>query len=277
MASSILARTIRGIRDTIPSGYVLGRASNSAGPAELISLKSLGQKVVGTGAVAAGGSGVLSLTAGTNISLSGSTGNVTINNTLIGGAGLWSGLITIPTMAGSGLNTWDNQASAVETDSPVGMSFTAPTNSSAHKLNTLYKSAPSTPYTATFLVLQGLYLTSGVYCYFLGWRSSTGKYDGILACFRDAIYTTHWSAATTLAADTDIETMLDPSPPLWWQLSDDGTTAIISLSMDGVNFAPFYTITKSTGYLGATGYNQIAFGIDCYSIKGGVTLASYSD
>lgn len=34
-------RTVRGIRDTIPSGFVIGRTSGQDGPAELIDLKSL--------------------------------------------------------------------------------------------------------------------------------------------------------------------------------------------------------------------------------------------
>lgn len=48
---SILKRTIRGIRDSIPSGYVIGRGSSQDGPAELISLSTLGQKIIATGAV----------------------------------------------------------------------------------------------------------------------------------------------------------------------------------------------------------------------------------
>lgn len=49
--AGILKRAIRGIRDSIPSGYVIGRGSSQEGPAELISLRMLGQKIVQTGAV----------------------------------------------------------------------------------------------------------------------------------------------------------------------------------------------------------------------------------
>lgn len=49
--AGVLKRAIRGIRDSIPSGYVIGRGSSQEGPAELISLQTLGQKIVQTGAV----------------------------------------------------------------------------------------------------------------------------------------------------------------------------------------------------------------------------------
>lgn len=39
--AGILKRTIRGIRDSLPPGYVVGRLSNAEGPAELIDLRTL--------------------------------------------------------------------------------------------------------------------------------------------------------------------------------------------------------------------------------------------
>lgn len=49
----ILKRTVRGIRDSLPPGYVIGRLSSQDGPAELIDLKTLAQAT----AVATGGGG----------------------------------------------------------------------------------------------------------------------------------------------------------------------------------------------------------------------------
>lgn len=45
------ARTIRGIRDTIPTGYVLGRTGSVDGRAQLLAIKDLGNALVGTGVV----------------------------------------------------------------------------------------------------------------------------------------------------------------------------------------------------------------------------------
>lgn len=54
---SVLKRTIRGIRDSIPAGYVIGRLSSGSGAAELIDLKSLSvaQAAVGGPPVSGGG------------------------------------------------------------------------------------------------------------------------------------------------------------------------------------------------------------------------------
>jgi hypothetical protein len=45
-------RTIRGIRDTIPTGYVIGRTGLTDGRAQLLPIKDLGNALVKTGAVA---------------------------------------------------------------------------------------------------------------------------------------------------------------------------------------------------------------------------------
>jgi hypothetical protein len=44
-------KNIRGIRDTIPPGFVLGRLGLSAGPARLVSLKELGNALGVSGTV----------------------------------------------------------------------------------------------------------------------------------------------------------------------------------------------------------------------------------
>lgn len=51
---------VRGIRQTLPSGKVIGRKSAGAGPAELIDYGDLGRQIVATGAVSAPG-GVIGL------------------------------------------------------------------------------------------------------------------------------------------------------------------------------------------------------------------------
>lgn len=55
----VLKRAIRGIRDSLPSGYIVGRVSSQDGPAELIDLKTLGQSITAaTGGVTAPSGGV---------------------------------------------------------------------------------------------------------------------------------------------------------------------------------------------------------------------------
>lgn len=47
-------RKIRGIRDPIPSGYIIGRTSAGSGDAELIHLSELGRSLVATGTAPTG-------------------------------------------------------------------------------------------------------------------------------------------------------------------------------------------------------------------------------
>lgn len=53
----VLKRTIRGIRDSLPSGYVVGRLSSQEGPAELIDLATLSHAQVAAVGGGGGGSG----------------------------------------------------------------------------------------------------------------------------------------------------------------------------------------------------------------------------
>ena len=48
---SAIAKVIRGIRDTLPPGYILGRGAGTAGPTQLISLKDLAGSLTGTGSI----------------------------------------------------------------------------------------------------------------------------------------------------------------------------------------------------------------------------------
>lgn len=41
----ILKRTVRGIRDSLPTGYMIGRVSSTDGPAELIDMKTLARSM----------------------------------------------------------------------------------------------------------------------------------------------------------------------------------------------------------------------------------------
>ena len=45
-------------------------------------------------------------------------------------------------------------------------------------------------------------------------------------------------------------------------MRDDGTNVSFSFSQDGVNFLDLYTVAKSAGYLGATGYSNLIFFIN---------------
>jgi len=47
-----IKKQVRGVRVSMPTGYVIGRVSSGGGPAELIRIDQLGQSLVGSGTVA---------------------------------------------------------------------------------------------------------------------------------------------------------------------------------------------------------------------------------
>jgi hypothetical protein len=49
------------------------------------------------------------------------------------------------------------------------------------------------------------------------------------------------------------------SQPIWLRLKDDGTNVSFGYSQDGANFLTLFSVAKSSGYLGASGYNQVVF------------------
>jgi hypothetical protein len=81
---SVLKRAIRGIRDSIPSGYMLGRVSAGNGPAELIHVSTLGQVITAAGTGGGGSSAPAEWNAGSvtvlagGLSVSGGTLDVTV-------------------------------------------------------------------------------------------------------------------------------------------------------------------------------------------------------
>lgn len=192
-----------------------------------------------------------------------------------GAAGLFAPVLTaIPTEASSGYTTWDNQGSSTAANNAMGFTLLSPSDGSNHHLHALYKAAPTAPYTATFLVMWPAPILVAGTGFFIGWRSSGGAYDGITSNPSGMNHTT-WSSATTNVTYTGIE----PAYPYqaWFSLTDDGTNATIALSVDGVNYQTIYTTTKSSGYLGASGYNQLAIASNPYQGVSGLTVASYSD
>jgi hypothetical protein len=62
---------------------------------------------------------------------------------------------------------------------------------------------------------------------------------------------------------------------LWMRITDDGTYVTYSISTDGSVFIPEFKETKSTGYLGASGYNYIGVIIAAPGGNTGTTLMSW--
>jgi hypothetical protein len=70
-----------------------------------------------------------------------------------------------------------------------------------------------------------------------------------------------WTNSTTRSTGGTETPFVANSQTIWFGARDDGTTAYLEFSFDGVNFITAISETKSTGFLGSSGYSNIFFGM----------------
>lgn len=121
---------VRGIRQTLPGGSVLGRVSLGDGPAEIIDLSRLAYHLNATGVISSftpiagagisvsgatiSNTGILALTQGTGITITGTNANKTITN---------AGVLTI--VAGNGLNVGVGPGGTITSSGTLNVAFPA--------------------------------------------------------------------------------------------------------------------------------------------------------
>lgn len=251
------------INGITPGGSGNAVQYNAAGSLGGVGPLTNGQLVVGsTGAAPQ----AATLTAGSGISISNAAGSVTIAATGGGaGAGLYNQVMSAtPTAAGTGLSTWLNQGSATEGDGATGLFINLPSGTGANRASRYTSSVPATPYSITALVA----LTSGGGdgtnnpIAGLGWTDGTQLHEiqlvqaGSVMPFLQVAKCTSSTAgqSTDFSKEAPLFTSI-----LWLKIADDGTNVSFGYSSDGVNFITAFSISKSSGFLGASGYSHIAF------------------
>lgn len=197
-----------------------------------------------------------------------------------GGSGLYSQVLsTLPTITSTGFSTWVNQGSATLANGSTGLVLTAPSSGSTNILG-VTKAAPSTPYTVTALIAMAAdsanYPQTGI-----GWYDGSSKIEFIMRQAQNGsephITVSDYSSPTAFAGNLGSGNVNSPSTPTWFQIEDDGTDVHYRYSQDGASFYEWYSVAKSSGYLGSSGYSNIFFGL---SNQGGPvisTLMSYTD
>jgi hypothetical protein len=197
----------------------------------------------------------------------------------------WISATAVPTSTGTGLTTWLNQGSATVADTEVGVCITAPAQTSFNALGR-YKAAPSTPYTATAKVCLTTVPVGHAPSVFLGWYDGSDKLH-VVALLNNT-GGPHWAIEVDKATNptsfdaTDFSTTISVivGPVCWLQIEDDGTDVYFRFSNDGGNFLQVFTVAKSSGWLGSSGYANVIFGTNSDNESGTevlATLMSYSD
>jgi plastocyanin len=192
------------------------------------------------------------LVAGTNVTITDNgDGTFTVASSGGGGGGgLWSALLSAtPTASSTGLSNLLGTGASV-TDTSAGVLVAGTSGMGAYTT-----SIPSTPYSITALLATSK--AAGVTG--LGWT------DGTKIHF---VYVQN-TGIRTVQANTNITTFSTTSATsgsgfsaklVWLKIRDDGTTVFFMNSSDGVNFDTIFSVAKSAGFLGATGYNHIFVG-----------------
>jgi hypothetical protein len=206
------------------------------------------------------------LAAGTGIAISNAAGSITIS---LGGV-----MSATPTSATTGLTNWLNQGSAVVSDSAVGICIDAPTSGTAANISSRYMAAPIPPYKITALIAATRnstdYSAVGI-----GWYDGTSKLQllnyAINAGGAPIVVVNEMNSPTSFHANDVVSSFNAFSQPIWLQLADDGTTVSFLFSQDGANFIPLFSVAKSSGFLGAGGYSNVAFFV---APQGGRTLGT---
>ncbi len=188
--------------------------------------------------------------------------------------GLFSGQMSplIPSQSSTGLSTWLNQGTATESDGANGMYFVMPDNGNSNNARGLYGPAPTPPYTRTILLLYNEVNATDSYVLF-GWYDGSAKLQTIAYNNNANQGWVTWNSYSSL------QTINPVAVPIWefvwFRLADDGTNYTMSYSYDGVNFNTIATGSKSTGWLGASGYANIFIGCNCYRAVAHFSVLSY--
>ena len=230
-----------------------------------------GQLVIGsTGTAPQAGT----LTAGTGIAITPGPGSVTISATAGSAGGLFNQVLSqTPTSANTGLSNWLNQGSATVSDSPVGVMINAPSTSGA--ITARYMAAPTAPYKITALV-AGTHTATSYNGIGIGWYDGVNKLHVISYTISNSnglpfFEVSKWNSPTSYSSDDFTGTTMILAQPTWVQIADDGTNVSFAFSEDGANFLTIYSVAKASGWLGASGYQNVIFYVNP---QGGQTLAT---
>ncbi|MBX6314802.1 MAG: hypothetical protein IRY99_18075 [Isosphaeraceae bacterium] len=161
--------------------------------------------------------------------------------------------LTPPPQAGwSGINLGSTASYSIN-PARISIVETGPT-SSGENCRGLVRSAPTTPYTITALVLPNLLWGSGINdnMGLILRESSTGKLQGFaFNCYNGTTINLYrWNSPTSYAGANDMGFNVDIASCRFLRISDDGTNLKFSASGDGINFISLLQQSRTTFFAG---------------------------
>ena len=142
-----------------------------------------------------------------------------------------------------------------------------------------YGAAPSAPYKITALIAatrnSDNYSGAGI-----GWYDGINKIHFISLVTNNGeppvISVNRWTNPTTFNGNDFTGKPNGFSQPIWFQIADDGTNVSFAFSQDGANFLPVFSIAKSSGWLGSSGYGNIILALNPQDARTIGTVMSWS-
>lgn len=181
-----------------------------------------------------------------------------------GGKGLFSPVMSVlPTISNTGLSTAIGTNASVA-DSAAGVYISTTTANTG----IAYKTAPASPYIITVCLAANLAESP-----YIGFSDGT-KYQFMYASGSQILVNSNSALGTFVANNATISGQAFAGY-VWLQIEDNGTTVYWRWSYNGVNWHTAYSVAKSSGYLGASGYTRVFVGGLSSAIRG-VTILSYA-
>lgn len=174
-----------------------------------------------------------------------------------GGGALWDISAGVPALAGF---TQTNFQSGTVASESSGKALILQTASAVNNnLNVMSKAVPATaPYRVAIFALT-TYNGENNWP-FVGWRDSSSGKLVILGYAMDHTFIQNYNSASSFNGQPFVYNDLGYDI-MWLGLRDDGTNIFYEYSMDGVDFTTVYSVAKSSGFLGSSGYNEICWGL----------------
>jgi hypothetical protein len=185
--------------------------------------------------------------------------------------------LTDPTAAG--LSTWDNQGSATVSTAGGVVTLQCASNGSANGAHVRYKTAPSTPYTITALILMQGSQASGFGLSEAGilFRdSATGKlstWGQWSFSANNYLANARYNTAGSYNATNNYYTTFQWFNPVWLRIADDGVNRKYSVSPDGRTWTQVFSEGRTVFHTA----DQVGFYLDPYSSDMTATLLSWKE
>lgn len=163
---------------------------------------------------------------------------------------VWGGPLGYFTKPPSSSWSWVNQGGASTATELGGERITAPSSTRNWRLR-VRSLSPSSNYTATAYTEVAGASANSWWAGLILRNSSSGSLIHFGSSYQSGVNTfavTRWTNATTFSANSFVvasTAMIGPAMPNWWKLRDDGTNRYFEYSLNGIDWMPIFSESRT--------------------------------